>query len=143
MASSETCLYGVHRVRMDMVNCAMKPVDHLNESELEETFSHSSGAGGQNVNKVATRVTLRHLPTGISVSVQDSRSQFMNRQLARERLLAALQKREKEASAAARSAQEKLRRQNRKRPRGVKERILQGKARRAVKKQFRRNVDFD
>jgi len=116
----------------------MKPIDHLNEAELEESFSHSSGPGGQNVNKVSTRVTLRHLPTNLSVTVQDSRSQATNRQLARERLLGALQQRERQAAAAAQHAREKLRRQNAKRPRGVKNRILENKARQSAKKQFRR-----
>jgi peptide chain release factor len=68
------------------------PTEKLNEAELEETFERSSGPGGQNVNKTSTKVTLRHIPTGISVTVQDSRSQFKNRELARERLLRALRK---------------------------------------------------
>jgi protein subunit release factor B len=119
----------------------MKTITHLNESELEEIFSRSSGPGGQNVNKVSTRVTLRHVPTGITVSVSESRSQFMNRQLARERLLTALQQREKQATAAARDAREKLRRQNAKRPRALKQRILETKARQSAKKRMRRR-DF-
>jgi peptide chain release factor len=119
----------------------MKTITHLNESELEEIFSRSSGPGGQNVNKVSTRVTLRHIPTGITVTVQESRSQFMNRQMARARLLAALQQRERQAAAAAKHAQEKLRRQNAKRPRGVKQRMLENKARQSSKKQMRRR-DF-
>jgi len=116
----------------------MKPITTLNEVELEEIFSRSSGPGGQNVNKVSTRVTLRHLPTNISVTVQDSRSQFMNRQLARERLLAALQQREREAAQATRHQREKLRRQNPKRPRGAKERVLASKHHRSHLKRERR-----
>jgi protein subunit release factor B len=120
----------------------MKPITELNEAELEETFSRSSGPGGQNVNKVSTRVTLRHLPTNLTVSVQDSRSQGMNRQLARERLLVALQQRQREAVAAVRHDREKARRQNAKRPRAAKERMLATKRHRSlVKKDRRRNDD--
>ena len=63
----------------------------ISGTDLDESFARSSGPGGQNVNKVSTAVTLRHLPTGISVTVQDSRSQAVNRKLARERLLDAIE----------------------------------------------------
>ncbi len=119
----------------------MKPIVTLNEAELEEVFTRSSGPGGQNVNKVSTRVTLRHLPTNLTVTVQDSRSQAMNRQLARERLLAALQARERQAADAARQSREKLRRQNAKRPRAAKERMLEAKHRRSRTKQDRKRRD--
>jgi protein subunit release factor B len=120
----------------------MKPITHLNEAELEETFSRSSGPGGQNVNKVSTRVTLRHLPTNISVTVQDSRSQAFNRELARERLLSALQQRERQAADAARHSREKLRRQTAKRPRAAKNRMLEAKRHRSsIKKERRRRDD--
>jgi peptide chain release factor len=119
----------------------MRPIKTLNEAELEETFSRSSGPGGQNVNKVSTRVTLRHLPTNLSVTVQDSRSQGMNRQLARERLLAALQQRERQAADSARQSREKLRRQNAKRPRAARERMLKTKHHRSRVKQDRQKRD--
>src|SRR6516164_3212826 len=63
----------------------------IKESDLVESFARSGGPGGQNVNKVSTSVTLRHLPTGTAVTVQDSRSQALNRRLARERLLDAIE----------------------------------------------------
>ncbi|MGH8020274.1 MAG: peptide chain release factor-like protein [Opitutaceae bacterium] len=109
----------------------------LDESDLEETFSHASGPGGQNVNKVATRVTLTHVPTGLSVSVQDRRSQAENRRLARERLAKLLQSRENEKRQAAIDAREKLRRQKRPRPKAVKRAFREGKRRRAEVKSGR------
>ena len=115
----------------------MSKITTLNEAELEETFSRASGPGGQNVNKVSTRVTLRHLPTNVTVTVQDSRSQAMNRQLARQRLLSALQERERAAEAAVRRRRERARRQNAPRPRAAKERMLEAKHRRSIMKKER------
>jgi protein subunit release factor B len=116
------------------------PITTLNEAELEEHFDRSSGPGGQNVNKVSTKVTLRHLPTQIAVSVQDTRSQAQNRELARERLLKALNDRESEALRVAKESREKKRRQNRKRPHGVKMRILDNKKRRGDVKKSRQKI---
>jgi protein subunit release factor B len=59
----------------------------VREADLEESFTRSSGPGGQKVNKTATCVHLRHLPTGIAVKSQRERSQAINRFLARRLLL--------------------------------------------------------
>lgn len=109
----------------------------LSAADLEETFARSSGPGGQHVNKVSTAVTLKHVPSGISVVVQDSRSQAMNRRLARERLLAALQEREQADRAASRAASAQERRRNSPRPRALQRRILEHKRRRAQVKKLR------
>jgi protein subunit release factor B len=109
----------------------------LDAADFEEKFSRSSGPGGQHVNKVSTAVQLRHVPTGVSVTVQDTRSQSMNRQLAWERLLDAIEQARRAEHAAQRAAIAKKRRQNSKRPRGVKERILQSKKKRSQVKKLR------
>jgi protein subunit release factor B len=109
----------------------------LDAADFEEKFSRSSGPGGQHVNKVSTAVQLRHVPTGVSVTVQDTRSQSWNRQLAWERLLDAIEEARRAEQAAQRAAIAKKRRQNSKRPRGVQRRILDDKKRRSQVKKLR------
>lgn len=64
----------------------------IREDDSEETFIHSSGPGGQSVNKASTCVQIKHIPTGIVVRSQREHSQGLNRFLAR-RLLASKSRR--------------------------------------------------
>jgi peptide chain release factor 1 len=62
----------------------------IDENDLEITACRSSGAGGQNVNKVSSKIRAIHKPTGIVVECQEERSQLMNKQKAIEKLRAIL-----------------------------------------------------
>src|SRR5438067_4726763 len=99
----------------DAVSERMRRLD-IREADLEESFARSSGPGGQHVNKVSTAVTLRHRPSGVSVTAQDSRSQARNRGLALERLLDTLERQRDEKRAAQRAAASAHRRRNSPRP---------------------------
>lgn len=115
------------------------PTTRLPEDELEETFARSSGPGGQNVNKVSTAVTLRHRPSGLSVTVQDSRSQMRNRQLARDRLFDAVQRQREEARQRKRAQAALEQRRNSPRPPRLKKKILESKRKRSALKKLRAN----
>ena len=88
----------------------------VGEQDLEERFIHSSGNGGQHVNKSCSCVYLKHIPTGVEVKCMEARSQSLNRFLAR-RLL--LEKVEALSGAVTKKdlAAEKLRRQKARRKR--------------------------
>jgi len=113
----------------------------IRDADLDESFARSGGPGGQHVNKVSTAVTLSHRPTGISVTVQDSRSQAMNRGLARERLLDAIEQEIERKRASEISKREKMRRRKSPRPARLKRRILESKRKRGELKKQRAKVD--
>jgi len=115
----------------------------IRESDLEESFARSSGPGGQNVNKVSTAVTLRHLPSGISVTVQDSRSQAVNRKLARERLLDAIENAREGQRMAEIAKREKERRRKSPRPAALKRKVLESKRKRGELKKQRSKIRLD
>jgi protein subunit release factor B len=115
----------------------------VRDTDLDESFIRSGGHGGQNVNKTATCVMLVHRPTGLLVKCQTTRYQGLNRFLARQRLLDQIEARQRSRAAADRARREKQRRQNRRPSDRAKQRMLEDKAHRSVKKAGRQFVDFD
>ncbi len=107
------------------------------EEDLEENFIRGTGAGGQKINKTSSTVVLVHVPTGLEVRCQRERSQSQNRIIARQDLCDKLEAKLQSVRQVKRDAIELKKRQNRKRPRGLKERILEHKHRRSEVKKHR------
>ena len=110
------------------------------ESDLNERFIHSSGPGGQNVNKVATCVVLRHPASGIEVRCQQERSQALNRFLARRLLMSRLESQRLGAASAEARRIAKIRRQKRKRSKRAQDKMLAAKRLHAAKKSLRGRI---
>lgn len=110
----------------------------VREEDLEETFVRSGGPGGQKVNKTSSCVQLLHRPTGIMVKCQESRSQALNRFLARQVLVGRIEERVLGEESARRREAARVRRQKRRRSQRAKEKMLADKHRRAEVKAFRR-----
>ena len=112
--------FGVSPEKERALEARLQALD-IHEEDLEETFMRSSGPGGQHVNKTSTCVRLVHRPTGLAVKVQRSRSQGLNRFLAR-RLLADRLEEQRGGEASPQAQQRhKLRRQKQRRARRTKQ----------------------
>src|SRR5215831_13928890 len=111
--------------------------------DLDESFVHSGGKGGQNVNKVATCVVLVHRPTGIAVKCQRERTQGANRLVARRLLADKIEELKLGAQSRRQQEAEKIRRQKRRRSRRAKARMLRDKHLHSEKKAMRGPVHGD
>jgi protein subunit release factor B len=109
----------------------------ISESDLRETFIRSSGPGGQKVNKASSCVYLVHVPSGLFVKCQQSRSQALNRFLARRLLLNRIERIQEGIVQAERQQREKIKRQKRRRSRRAQEKMLKLKHMQSEKKSLR------
>jgi protein subunit release factor B len=110
----------------------------IREEDIVEKFVRSGGHGGQNVNKTATCVYLRHVPTGIEVKCQRERSQSLNRFLARRILAGKIEAMALGRQSAEQQRIEKLRRQKRKRSKRAKLKMLADKRHNSEKRALRK-----
>lgn len=110
----------------------------IKEEDLVEKFILGSGSGGQKINKTASCVYLKHLPSGIEVKCQQDRSREMNRYLARRTLTEEIERRLlKEESKQAQEAA-KIRHQKKRRSRRQKAKLIEGKREVSAKKALRK-----
>ena len=110
---------------------------NVREEDLIEKFIRSSGPGGQNVNKVATCVYLKHVPTNFEVKMRKARSQGLNRFLARRELVRKIKNHILGKESEEEMRREKIRRTKRRRSRRAKKKMLEQKKLQAHKKELR------
>ena len=112
--------FGVSQEKERALEARLRTLE-IHEEDLEETFVRSSGPGGQHVNKTSTCVRLLHRPTGLSVKVQRSRSQGLNRFLARRLLADRLEQQLRGEQSPQGQQRDKIRRQKQRRVRRAKQ----------------------
>jgi len=112
----------------------------IKESDVRELFILASKKGGQKVNKTSSCVYLKHMPTGVEVKCQETRSQVLNRFLARRILVDKIESLILGRQSAEQKKHEKIRRQKRRRSRRAKEKMLRDKKFHSEKKALRKNV---
>lgn len=107
------------------------------EKDFIEKFIRASGPGGQNVNKVATCVYLKHIPSGFEVKMQKARSQALNRFLARRELVRKIKNHVLGRESEEEKGRQKIRRAKQRRSRRAKKKMLEQKRLQAHKKELR------
>ncbi|ANH11652.1 TPA: peptide chain release factor-like protein [Legionella pneumophila] len=112
---------------------------HIYEADLSEKFILGSGKGGQKLHKTASTVYLKHLPTGMEIKCQESRSREDNRYFARQRLCEKLQAVLSDEKTKTQQRIEKIKRQKRRRSRRAKQKMLDEKSRQSQLKTLRKN----
>jgi protein subunit release factor B len=128
--------FGVRPEKQEALRLKMEKYG-IREQDILEKFIHGGGKGGQKINKTASTVYLKHLPTGFEVKCQASRSQILNRFLARRILADKIEAKVLGKQAEESQRVEKIRRQKRRRSRRAKNKMLAEKREQSEKKQAR------
>jgi peptide chain release factor len=115
----------------------------IRDEDLVEWFVTSQGKGGQNVNKVSTCVVLEHIATATRIKCQETRSQGLNRYLARKLLVERIEQKALGEKSKIEQERERIRRQKRRRSRRSKNRMLEEKHARSSVKSLRGKVSRD
>ena len=110
---------------------------HINEDDLIEKFIIGSGKGGQKLHKTASTVYLKHIPSGIEIKCQESRSREDNRYFARVRLCEKLHEIVSDEKTKEQHRIEKLKRQKKRRSRRSKQKMLDEKSKQGQLKSLR------
>ncbi|CAM2903434.1 peptide chain release factor [Legionella steigerwaltii] len=113
----------------------------INETDLIEKFIVGSGKGGQKLHKTASTVYLKHIPSGLEIKCQESRSREDNRYFARIRLCEKLHSIVSDEKTKEQQKIEKLKRQKKRRSRRAKQKILDEKSRQGELKMLRKKPD--
>ncbi len=111
---------------------------HINEDDLIEKFIIGSGKGGQKLHKTASTVYLKHIPSGIEIKCQESRSREDNRYFARVRLYEKLHEIVSDEKTKEQQRVEKLKRQKKRRSRRSKQKMLDEKSKQGQLKSLRK-----
>ena len=115
----------------------------IEEKDLVEKFIIGSGKGGQKINKTASCVYLKHLPSKLEVKCQKNRSQTLNRYMAREELCKQVAEKIHGEKTKRLAEREKLRRQKQRRTRRQKAKILEDKKKHSEIKKARKKHQLD
>ncbi len=112
----------------------------INQQDIAEKFVTGGGAGGQKINKTASCVMLKHMPTGTIVRCQKHREQSKNRISAYKLLILKIEQQLKGQQSEIAKKIHKIRKQKQKRSKRAKEKILKDKAHKSEIKEQRKSV---
>lgn len=122
--------------KFDLLEQRMKALN-IKKDDIIEKFILGSGTGGQKINKTSSCVYLKHIPTGIQIKCQQTRSREYNRYLALSSLCDRIENKALNAIKEKIHLKEKIRRQNKKRTFTGQQKVMEAKKRQGVKKHLR------